>query len=113
MATFFILQGLPGSGKGTQVALLESRRNFTKVSCGDLIRKHVREKTKFGQLASECIKAGQLVPDEDICAVFLDHLVSFCEIRQYVIDGFPRSLKQAASLQQFFENGHPMLARVI
>ena len=76
-----ILMGPPGAGKGTQAKKLVEEYGLYQISTGDLFRKALKEKTKFGVIASYFIQFGHLVPDE------------------YTVDGFPRTIIQARELE--------------
>jgi adenylate kinase len=92
-----ILLGAPGAGKGTQGALLAKRHNLQRIATGELLRDAVRRGTPLGDEAREYMAAGELVPDDLILAMVRE------VIRDarggFVLDGFPRTLDQAAGLE--------------
>ncbi len=94
-----ILLGPPGSGKGTQAALLSEQRRIPHISTGDLLREHIRKATSLGLQAESTMREGKLVPD----ALVLDMLferIALPDCRNgYLLDGFPRTLPQAQALE--------------
>ncbi len=93
-----ILIGAQGSGKGTQAELLSQAFGVRHISTGDLFRKALQEKTKFGLQAQVYTERGELVPDEITVAMVL-HCIEEPESSQgVVLDGFPRTLAQAQAL---------------
>jgi adenylate kinase len=94
-----ILYGPPGSGKGTQGDLIEKKYGFPKVSTGDLLRRAVRERTLLGLKADGAMRQGLLVSD-DIVLELLKERISQPDCRlAYVLDGYPRNIGQALSLE--------------
>ena len=98
-----VLLGPPGAGKGTQAKLLEDRFAARQISTGDILRKAVAEQTPLGKQASEYIRRGELVPDRLIIDLVADRLKEKdCE-QGFVLDGFPRTIAQAQSLEEILE----------
>lgn len=97
--TVIILLGAPGSGKGTQAVRLSDKLGIPQISTGDLFRENLKNNTPIGQKAKSYMDQGQLVPDELVLGMLFDHLAhcNACE-KGYILDGFPRTLRQA---QQF------------
>ncbi len=93
-----ILLGAPGSGKGTVAEALRSDRGFPKISTGDLLREAVREKTPLGLVAASQMGRGGLVDDATVLALLRRRLDRGDCAGGYVLDGFPRTLSQADSL---------------
>ena len=93
-----ILLGAPGSGKGTVAEALRDAYGFPKISTGDLLREAVREKTPLGLVAASQMGKGGLVDDATVLALLRERLVRADCRAGYVLDGFPRNLTQAASL---------------
>ncbi|CAH8870509.1 unnamed protein product [Trichobilharzia szidati] len=94
-----IIIGPPGSGKATISARLQKDFPLEYISCGDVLRNHVSSKTDIGIQASEFIRVGQLVPDNLVVKM----IVSMCQEytnRNLLIDGFPRTVEQAKSIQK-------------
>jgi adenylate kinase len=93
-----ILLGAPGSGKGTVAEALRAAYGFPKISTGDLLREAVREETPLGLVAASQMGKGGLVDDATVLALLRERL-SRDDCREgYVLDGFPRNLAQADSL---------------
>lgn len=96
-----ILLGRPGSGKGTQGQLLESRRGYVHLSTGELLRAAIRERSELGVKARKFVDCGQLVPDGVIVSLVAEHLSSLVgEVPGVVCDGFPRTVPQALALTE-------------
>ncbi len=91
--------GPPGSGKGTHARMLSLDMGIPLVSLGDIIRDEVERKTKLGKKAEGYIKRGELVPDTTVAKIFLSHLPD-----SFILDGFPRNVYQAETLDKFGVN---------
>jgi adenylate kinase len=96
-ATFL---GAPGSGKGTQAQRLASESSFLHLSTGDLLRKEVAENSQLGKAAKQYLDSGRLVPDEVVSAMVVARLGIESKGPGWILDGFPRTLAQARSLDQ-------------
>jgi adenylate kinase len=95
-----ILLGAPGSGKGTQSALLAQKFNFKHLATGDILRAEAAQGTELGKKAEGYMKAGKLVPD----AVIIEMVAGKIEPGgNYLFDGFPRTLDQAQGLDQILK----------
>ena len=90
-----VLLGAPGSGKGTQGAVLAQHFGIPHISSGDLLRSHVAARTDLGRRVRDFLARGDLVPDDLVVDVVRDALVSAGNTRGYLLDGFPRTLAQA------------------
>lgn len=97
-----ILFGSPGVGKGTQAKILSSRLNVPHISTGDILRDAVRQKTPLGIKAAQIMDAGELVPDEVMVGIIKDTLSTPSCSNGFILDGFPRTIKQAAALDKLF-----------
>ncbi|MBN1458065.1 MAG: adenylate kinase [Armatimonadetes bacterium] len=95
-----VLLGPPGSGKGTQASALEAKHGIPHIASGDLLRANVRENTALGQQARPHMDRGELVPDELILDMMAARLSEPDAQQGYVLDGFPRTVAQAESLEQ-------------
>lgn len=90
--------GAPGAGKGTQCKMLAKEKNLVHLSSGDLLREAVKQGTEAGIQAKGFMDKGNLVPDEVLIAMFEEKL-SRPELKNgFILDGFPRNLEQAKSL---------------
>ena len=93
-----VLLGLPGVGKGTQAKRLEEKLAFPHIATGDIFRKAIKNETALGKKAKSFIDAGELVPDEITIKIVKERLVEpDCE-EGMILDGFPRTIKQAEAL---------------
>ena len=98
-----VLLGPPGAGKGTQAKLLQEEFPACQVSTGDILRKAVAEQTKVGKEASEFIDRGALVPDSVIVTLVAERLKDNDCRKGFILDGFPRTIPQAQSLEEILE----------
>ncbi len=94
------IMGPPGGGKGTQADIISKTLNIPHISTGAIIRNAIREKTPLGLLAEDYIAKGQLVPDKVAIDMVVERLKEAdCE-NGYILDGFPRTLPQAHSMDE-------------
>ncbi|HET7080219.1 MAG TPA: adenylate kinase [Chloroflexia bacterium] len=93
-----LLLGAPGVGKGTQSALLCEQLDMAHVASGDLLREHRRNGTPLGKQADEYLRRGDLVPDKLVIDMILERLSAPDCARGVILDGFPRTVTQAAAL---------------
>lgn len=101
--TVLILLGPPGSGKGTQAAMLHDQLDLPHISTGDLLRDHIRRNTELGKKAQVFTDKGQLVPDPLIMDLLFERVSRKDCSRGYILDGFPRTLPQAKALQDHLD----------
>lgn len=94
-----VLLGPPGAGKGTQGKLLRDRFEACQISTGDILRKAVADKTPLGKEAESYLSRGELVPDDVIVRLVGERLKQKDCANGFVLDGFPRTLPQAESLE--------------
>lgn len=100
MATYIVLLGPPGVGKGTQAELLVKETGLVHVSTGELFREHIKNQTELGQLAQSYMTNGELVPDDVTIAMVKDRITQpDCEAGA-LLDGFPRTPVQADALHK-------------
>jgi adenylate kinase len=108
-----ILLGAPGAGKGTQAKLLQEQFGVCQISTGDILRKAVVEQTSLGKEASQYIRRGALVPDDVIINLVAERLKEKdCE-QGFILDGFPRTIAQAESLQAILQTRDLVLDGVL
>lgn len=103
MATYIVLLGPPGAGKGTQAEKISEVYHLTHVSTGDLFRENIRENTELGKKAREYTDNGLLVPDEVTIAMVEDRLKKDDCKNGALLDGFPRTIKQAEALDKMLD----------
>jgi adenylate kinase len=92
-----ILLGAPGSGKGTQSKVLAEKYRFTHLATGDIFRAEISNKSSLGEKAAEYVRTGKLVPDNLVTEMVAARIDSQ---GKYLLDGFPRNVEQAQSLDQ-------------
>jgi adenylate kinase len=98
MPTYIVLLGGPGSGKGTQAAILTGALGLTHISSGDIFRENLKNKTEMGVLANSYIARGSLVPDDVTIAMIRERLGRPDCQAGALLDGFPRTPAQADAL---------------
>lgn len=104
-----ILLGPPGSGKGTQGGLVEHAYGFPLISTGNLLRDAVKARTELGLKAESLMNRGELVNDEIVLELVRERIFREDCRRGYILDGFPRNLAQADSLEAM-NGGRPEVA---
>jgi adenylate kinase len=85
----------PGAGKGTQATRLATHYQIAHLSSGDLFRKEVAAGTEIGRIAADYLSLGDLVPDELVIEMLTEPVLEAVRNGGYVLDGFPRTLRQA------------------
>ncbi len=95
-----VFVGPPGAGKGTQAEKIVAKYGLLHLSTGDMLRAARDAKTPIGLKAEEYMSAGQLVPDEVIIGIVVDRLSQDDAKKGFLLDGFPRTLVQAAELDK-------------
>lgn len=97
-----LLFGAPGSGKGTQSAMLVEKKGFFQISTGDLLRRAIKDGTKLGNDAKSFMDRGELVPDSVVIDLVDEVLSENLKLgkQSFIFDGFPRTVPQAESLKR-------------
>lgn len=98
-----VIFGAPGSGKGTQSALLVEKYGFRHISTGDVLRAEIKNGTDLGKTAKEYIDNGQLIPDSLMIDILASVYDSLCPCEGVIFDGFPRTVPQAEALKEMLE----------
>ncbi|MES0402961.1 MAG: adenylate kinase [Hyphomicrobium sp.] len=108
-----ILLGPPGAGKGTQAEVITQKRGLVQLSTGDMLREAVKNDTPIGEEASAIMEAGGLVPDEIVIKIVAERLSASDCANGFILDGFPRTLNQAAALDNLLQAQGKQLDAVI
>jgi adenylate kinase len=99
MATYIVLLGPPGVGKGTQAKILSETSKLAHVSSGDLFRENIKNQTELGKQVKAILDKGELVPDDVTISMIRDRISRpDCEAGA-ILDGFPRTPAQAEALE--------------
>ena len=104
MKKILILLGPPGAGKGTVGGRLSEIYNLPLISSGDLLRENVNNHTELGEKVNSYIKKGELVPDELVEEIIEDRIKKEDCKYGFILDGFPRTLKQAEDLEKIIQD---------
>jgi len=104
-----VIMGAPGSGKGTQAALIVKELGLDHISTGDLLRAAVASGSALGQEAKEVMDRGELVSDDIVLGLLEERLASGDNGAGFILDGFPRNIAQAEALDTLLERiGQPV-----
>ena len=95
-----ILMGLPGAGKGTQASEIVKNFPIPHISTGDMFRKAIKDETDLGKEAKSYMDRGELVPDEVTVGIVKERISEDDAKKGFLLDGFPRTIDQAESLNQ-------------
>jgi len=101
-----ILLGPPGAGKGTQAQRIAQRYHLPHLSTGDMFRDNIQRETDLGQKAKPLMERGELVLDAIVLGMVADRINQPDCVHGFVFDGFPRTLQQAADLEQICKLHH-------
>jgi adenylate kinase len=103
-----VMLGPPGAGKGTQAERLATQLNVPRISTGDLLREAVSDGTPLGELVRAVMARGELVGDDLMIEVVRERLARPDAAAGFVLDGFPRTIRQAEALEQLVEARGPL-----
>jgi adenylate kinase len=109
MALNLIILGPPGAGKGTQAEQFARERGIPKISSGDMLRGAVQAGTELGKLAKAIMDRGDLVGDDVMIAIVRERLEQKDARVGFVLDGFPRTVAQAAALDVLMVGRDPLI----
>jgi adenylate kinase len=96
-----IFLGPPGAGKGTLAGLVSRELGVPQISTGDIFRDAIKRGTELGKKVQEIVGRGDLVPDELTVSLVKERLAQPDAAAGFILDGFPRTIPQASSLEQF------------
>lgn len=108
-----ILVGPPGCGKGTQAKLLGKRNQVEHIGTGDLLREAIRNETAVGIRAKPFVEVGNLVPDELVNDLVSERFQRSDRPKTFILDGYPRTLQQAQSLNKVLASHALPLSAVV
>jgi adenylate kinase len=108
-----ILLGPPGAGKGTQAQRLVHKHHIVQLSTGEMLRAAVAAGTPIGLQAKDIMASGALVPDEVVISIISDRLDQPDMKNGFILDGFPRTVPQAAALDDLLKKKHIKLDAVV
>ena len=112
MKKHLLFLGAPGAGKGTQAELLSATNSYLHLSTGELLRKEIEMQTKLGIKVKDIINRGELVSDEVVLEIVRKNLDK--DNKGWILDGYPRNLSQANSLNEvLIEINQPLEAVVL
>jgi len=109
MAIHLIMLGPPGAGKGTQAERLARVRGIKKISTGDILREAVHDGTDIGRRVKAVMDRGELVSDEVMIGIVKERLGRPDVASGFVLDGFPRTVGQAAALDLMMDGRDPLI----
>ncbi len=98
-----VLLGSPGAGKGTQAKALAEKLGVAHISTGDILRQNVKEATLLGKEAKDYMDRGLLVPDELMSKMLQDRFTQGDVKKGFILDGYPRTIAQAKTLEEIFK----------
>ena len=108
-----IFLGPPGAGKGTQAALLAAKHGIIQLSTGDMLRAAVKAGSVVGMKAKAVMDRGELVSDAIVIGIIEERIAETDCTSGFILDGFPRTLAQAAALDQLLKSHDIKLDKVI
>ncbi len=95
-----ILFGPPGAGKGTQASLIRDHYKISHLSTGDIFRKAIKDETDLGKKVKSILDSGELVPDQTVVDLVAEELRKDTYKNGYILDGFPRTVRQAEAFDR-------------
>lgn len=111
--TRLVLLGPPGSGKGTQAEILAQRMGVPAISTGDMLREAVAEGSDLGRQVESIMSSGALVDDDTMAEVVRERLGRQDAAKGFILDGYPRTLPQAETLESILQRSGAELDAVV
>ncbi|AXR73023.1 MULTISPECIES: adenylate kinase [Auritidibacter] len=108
-----LMMGPPGSGKGTQAALIADKLGIPAISTGDIFRYNVKELTELGREAKQYMDNGDFVPDDVTNRMVEDRLAQSDATEGFLLDGYPRTAGQVEALNNILDNQGKTLTAVL
>lgn len=108
-----VILGPPGAGKGTQADFIINKYNIPHISTGDIFRENIKNSTELGMKAKSFMDKGLLVPDEVVIEIVQDRIAKDDCKDGFLLDGFPRTVQQAVSLDAELDKLGSALDKVI
>lgn len=108
-----VLLGPPGAGKGTQAKEIQARYSLPHISTGDMFRAAMKQESELGRMVKGYLETGKLVPDEVTSAVVADRVAQKDCAKGFMLDGYPRTVAQAESLDEILKKSGRKLNAVL
>ena len=109
MPVRLVMLGAPGAGKGTQAEMFAKAKGALRISTGDILRDAVQAGSELGRVTKAVMDSGQLVGDDIMIGIARERLSRPDTRVGYVLDGFPRTVAQAAALDEMFDHAVPLV----
>ncbi len=109
-----IFLGPPGAGKGTHAKIIAESYKLAHLAAGDCLRRHIRGNTNLGIKAKDIIEKGSLVPDQLVNEMMEEEMWRSKTMHKgFILDGYPRTIKQAEALDKYFKKEKSTLSGTI
>lgn len=108
-----VIFGAPGAGKGTQAAMLIDKYKLVHLSTGDLLRNEMAAGSEIGKAAKSLIEKGEFVPDEMVVSIISQQIDKNAGANGFIFDGFPRTVSQAATLDDLLKSKKMSITSVV
>ncbi len=108
-----VLLGAPGAGKGTQAKVISRNLGIQHISTGEILRSEIKKESELGDKAIKFVESGKLVPDEIIIEIIKNIITGGRSKNGFLMDGFPRNLKQAKMFSNMLDQLGIKLDKVI
>ncbi len=108
-----IFLGPPGAGKGTHAKIICDKYGVVQLAAGDILRRNIKEGTELGSIAKDVIARGELVSDALVNDMMAAEIRALKSAKGFILDGYPRTIGQAESLEKFLKDEQIALTAVI